>query len=641
VKFYGGSTAYAGGTADSFYAGGALSTLVPKIFTVSLNGRPYMIDLSQPFYRQYRRQIAPLIRSQADTSKLPGEHSLDPNGLWRRSFEDWSEGAGQRYLDRDTSVANGFYTSKGVDALTEKWQIGLLPDTVLQRATTNSNVQVVAANGYLYVADGQTLAYTSTLTGTVSWTTVTGTPADTISSICTDGYTVYACYAAGGLYQTVAGTATATQLVTSALAATAVCGYVNGRLMVASGQSLYNIVSPTAAALPTALLTTNNPNSAWVGFAAGNNNLYAAVNIGGVGVIYGTATTADGTSLTGPTPQATLPAGEKVASVLGYLGQLIVGTSLGVRYCQTGSNGGISLGALIATTAGGVTYTPATATQPVQALAGYSRWVWFGWTDYDGGSSGLGRVDLENFVVSGVLPAYQSDRMATAQGAVTSCAVLDGTVVFTVAGSGVYIDTANLVASGTIDSGYILYDLTDPKIGALLDIETVGPLLYGTYSAAISVDGAPFASVGTHQPGQAEPVTFGLTGQSAERFETRLTLNRDADFPGQGPTITRWTLRVYPAPRRPITWQLPLMLDERIVGNSMSSTGYDPFVELQALEQMAANGEPVVYQESNQSYQVFVLDVQFLPDELTSDKHYFNGLCLVTLEGLPVPYSGS
>ena len=643
MKFFGGSTAFFGqANSSSFYDGGTVSSLVPDVFTVSIGGRPYTIDLSQPFYRQYRRQIAQLLRTQADTQKIPGEHSLDPNGLWRRSMEDWSLGAGQRYYDRDTSVDSGFYTSKGIDCLTSKWQISLLPDTASQRASVNTNLYVVQANGYTYISDGQTLLYTSSLSGTVTWTTVTGTPAHNISSLCTDGYTVYAAYGASGIYSTVAGSASATQFVTSAIGSGAVIGYVNGRLMLGNNSDgtngdgkLYNIVA--SGALPTALLAPNGTNVSWVGFAQGNNNLYGAVNVGGLGLIYGTSTSSDGTTLTAPTVQATLPNGEQVTAVYGYLGQLLIGSTLGVRYASPSGTGGISIGSLIPTTQGGVTYTPTTATQPVHCFYGYGRWVWFGWSNYDTGSTGLGKLDLENFVVSGVLPAFASDRMATAQGTVTGVAMVNGTAIFAVSGSGFYVDSTNLVSSGTIQSGYILFDLVDSKIASLIDVETPGPLAYGSYAVGLSTNAGSYTTVGTHHVGDAEPVTYTTSGQNGERFEVQLTLNRDATTTTQGPTITRWTLRVYPAPRRPVTWQLPLTFDEHIVDNSMGSEGFDPLVELQALEQMAADGEPVVYQESNQSYTVYVQDVQFLPDELTTDKHYFNGLCLVTLEGVPVP----
>lgn len=631
MKFYGGSTAYFGGAADSFYDGGSLSALVPDVFTVSIGGRPYIVDLDQPFYRQYRRQIAPLTRTQADTSNLPGEHTLDPNGLWRRSFEDWSLGAGQRYLDRSTSTPNGFWASKGIDALTTKWQISLLPDVASRRTSSNTNLQVVAADGYIYICDGQHLLFTNSLTGTVTWTTVTGTPGVTCSSICTDGFTVYAAYGASGIYTTTAGAASASQYVTSAVGATAVVGYVNGRLMLgdngATGNPLYNIVA--SGALPTALLTPYNPNTVWVGFASGNSFLYAAANVGGQGLVYGVTVTSDATALDAPVVEAQLPNGEQVASVCGYLGQLIVGTSLGVRYAQA-SSGGVQLGSLIPTPL------------PVQCLYGYGRWVWFGWTDYDTTSTGLGKIDLQNFVVPGVLPAYCSDRMAAGSGAVTGVVIVGGVAVFCVAGHGVYIDDGNLVASGSVQSGYVLYDLTDPKIASLLDVETVGPLTYGTYGASVALDAGEFNEIMFVVPGgQQNPASVALPGQPFERIETLITLNRDTSFPADGPTVSRWLLRSYPAPRRPVTWQLPLVLDERLADNSMGSEGFDPLVELEALEQMAGDGRPVAYQEADQAYQVYVQDVQFLPNELTQDKHYYNGMCLVTLEGLPVPYSAA
>ena len=630
APFYGPSSAYFTGAAAS-------SSLVPDTFHVALNGRPYMVDLNQPFYRQYRRQLAQLIRTQADTSKEPGEQSLDPNSLWRRSFEDWAEGAGQRYADRTDSVPNGFWQSKGIDALTAKWQISLLPDTSKQRTSANTNLQMVAANGYVYISDGQTLLFTSSLAGTVTWMTVTGTPGVAISSICTDGLTVYVAYGASGIYTTTAGSASASNYVSAAIGSAAVLGYVNGRLMLGNSGSggdgkLYNITAG-GASLGTALLAPNNTNATWAGFAEGNNNLYAAVNIGLNAYIYGTATTADGSSLSAPTIQGKLPLGEKVTAIFGYLGELIVGSNTGVRFCQTSTTGGVSLGSLITGTLPN-SYGPASS---VQALCGYGRWVYFGWTNYDTTSTGLGRMDLENFVVAGALPAFASDLMATAQGAVTGVASLAGVQAFAVSGQGFFVQSTNLVASGTISSGYILYDLADRKIPVLLDVETPGALVYGSYSAAVSADGGAFAAVGLHKPGQPEPVTFGISGVSAVRIEVQLTLNRDGTTTTQGPTVSRFTLRSYPAPKRPLTWQLPLVLNESIANRSSGSQGFDPLAELQALEAMANSAEPVKFQEGDLTFPVFVQDVQFLPDYTTEENvdPYFNGIALVTLVGLP------
>jgi hypothetical protein len=54
-----------------------------------------------------------------------------------------------------------------------------------------------------------------------------------------------------------------------------------------------------------------------------------------------------------------------------------------------------------------------------------------------------------------------------------------------------------------------------------------------------------------------------------------------------------------------------------------------------ALETLAQAGSPVTYQEADQSYTVFVTDVQFLPDQTTERQYYYNGLALVNLQSLP------
>src|SRR5215472_14971015 len=141
AAFYGHSLSQV----DFFSGTSALTSLVPRVFHCSLAGRPYIVDFSQPFYRQYRRQIAQITRTQADTSTDPGEQSLDPNSMWRRSFEDWSLGAGQRWRDRKDSQPSRFWTSKGVDPLTTRWQVTLLADTHVAKAATGTNLQTCLA----------------------------------------------------------------------------------------------------------------------------------------------------------------------------------------------------------------------------------------------------------------------------------------------------------------------------------------------------------------------------------------------------------------------------------------------------------------------------------------------------------------
>jgi hypothetical protein len=642
--FYGAAPAQ-----TTTYSGGTTTNLVPDIFDCALGGRPYMLDESQPFYRQHRRQLEPLIRTQADTSNEPGEQSMDPNGLWRRSVEDWRLGFGQRYVDRNASQRSNYWYSKGVNTLTDAWEMHLLPDTLKTASSANTNLEVLWADAYVYFVDGELLWYAPISTihpgAAVAWTAVGGLPTARITSACTDGYTVYLAMGAEGLWTVGPGGSPVAQLVTDPLNSDAVVGYGNGRLMVGNGGSLYNIVSTTAAALPTALMVAGNPNAVWNCFTGGNNWLYCGMNVGGVGYIYGVQTSADGTTLDPPVVQAQLANGEKVYSLYGYEGYLIVGTGYGVRACQQGANG-LTLGTLVpvGTWVGMPTALPNEPPYgtPVQCLFAWRDDVWFGWSNYDSGSTGLGKLSLENWVVAGLLPAAASDLMATAQGAVTGVTIVNGVILFAVAGQGLFLQHSNLVPSGMVQSGYILFDLTDPKVPALLDVQASADLEHGSYVASISVDSGPFGIVGYALPNSLITNTFTLNLGSGSRFELLLTLQADTANPAAGPTLSRWTLRVYPAPLRPRTWQLPLILSSHVEDVTGQSWEFDPEEEIKALEEMANLGLPVLYQEGSEAYTVFVTDVSFISRtrSQTSERTYatyFEGLALINIQSIPVP----
>src|SRR5215471_4224321 len=622
APFYGHAPSMA-----SYFSGSSSATdLVPDLYHCSIAGRPYMVDFSQPFYRQYRRQIAQIMRTQADASTNPGEQSLDPNAMWRRSFEGWDLGCDQNFADRKDSQPNRYRDSKGVDTLTTKWQISLLPDTTVFRASTRSNLKVREANGYIYVADGNNLYFTPRPTPgtawTPAWTTVAGTPANLITGMATDGYNIWVAMGPGGIWHTIAGsTGAADNYVTGALSNAAVVSYMNGRLMVADGNKLYNIVA-AGVALPAPLFTAGNPSFVFNTFAEGKNAIYVGGNAGDRSYIYGMTVTSDGLALGAPVVQGQLAPGEICYALYGFLDFLMVGTSLGARMCTTDASGSISLGTLIPTP------------NPVMTFMGWDRFCYFGWTGYDGTSTGLGKMDLQNHVVPGLLPAVASDLMAPGGGVVSSVWVQPGYVLFAVNGAGFYASDPNhLVSTGYVDSGLIFYDLTDPKTAAQLDVS--GPISAGSYSAALAVNGGNFTTIGTHKVGQPEPVTFGVGPRTGQSFEVRLTLNRDPVFPNTGPVLTRWTLRAYPAPHRPLTWQVPLILNEVVVNLTDGEDSYDPLSELVALEGIANLGQMVTYQEGPYSYPVFLTDVAFYPDYPTRDRHFFNGMCLVTLQGLP------
>jgi hypothetical protein len=164
-----------------FFTGTAATTLVPYKFDVAVAGRGYMLD------REYLSQT-PMIssiratRTQGDGSNEPGEQSLNPEDLWRRSQQSWHFGAGQTYLDREDSNRRRFRSSKGINPWVEG-KLSLLNGTTQSLAATGTVLPMVVAGSRLYAADGATLKYTTDLS---SWSTVTGTSGVKISSLASD-----------------------------------------------------------------------------------------------------------------------------------------------------------------------------------------------------------------------------------------------------------------------------------------------------------------------------------------------------------------------------------------------------------------------------------------------------------------------
>lgn len=601
-----------------FYTGSSVSMDVPGKYMVALAGRPYMLDMEADTQgvrgNFFRRSSVPVLRNQADQSNVPNESSINPDDMWRRSQDSWHLGAGQTHLDRSNSDPARFRSSKGVNVWS-KWQASLLPDTG-RVLTSANNVRMVTVGTYCYLIDGQTLKYSANITATVpTFTTVTGTPAVTASSLTTDGYNVYVAYGASGVWTTTRAAAAATQLVTTAINAAAVLGYAKGRLMLGSANVLYNITSTVAAALPTALFTHPNTDFAWVGFATGVNQIYAAGYSGDKSLFYRTSVRSDGTALDTPVVAGELPDGEIVRSILGYLGFVIIGSDIGVRLSSPDSGGSLIVGGLINTGTS------------VRCLVGYSRFVYFGWTNYDSTSTGLGRLDLQNFTDTDT-PAYATDLMVTAQAIVGSVAVMSGTVFLAVDGSGIWTPTTNLVASGSIDSGLLNYDLADPKTAMFVNVKTTALPAGATVVTALSADGGSFTTVGTHNVTNATGPDSDFTcGQvRAESFELRETLTR-ATVATTGPTLTRHTLRSYPTPSRSFEWVLPLLIHEQV--NPFGGGEYPLDVELELDYLMSLLNGLVSLQVGGESFQVFVEDVEQIPYQPTADKSAFASTVVV------------
>lgn len=161
---------------------------VPARLPCAIDGHAYLCEAD------YERTTVDVIRQQSDASSEPGEQSLSPYGLWRRSQESWHRGAGQEFLDgKDEKAADPhrFRSSKGIDPWT-RGQVSLLHPTVNVWRTASTNLHLAVAQTVstgifiLYVADGNELYFNglpfggiNTLAGMqgTGWTTSNATVA--------------------------------------------------------------------------------------------------------------------------------------------------------------------------------------------------------------------------------------------------------------------------------------------------------------------------------------------------------------------------------------------------------------------------------------------------------------------------------
>lgn len=595
--------------AEPFYTGLSASAIdVPAVFPAAIAGHRYMLDL-----RQYRRESIPVIRQQADSSDEPGEQSFNPFALFRRSTESWHKGAGQRFFDLRESERSRFRSSKGIDPWTPG-QISLLHATDQKLSSAATNLKMCVAGSRLYVLDGQTAKYTTDITpGSPSWTSVTGTPAETPTSITTDGRRVWIAYPSAP-YLTDTGVSTAATFGTQDVTLVA---YTNGRLVAADDNVLYEL---DASGAPTTLFTHPNTGFTWDVVASTPNALYAAGHSGTQGEVYRLDVDDVTTALAAPTAATALPDGEYVTALAAYVGVIVIGTNMGVRLATADTAGNLDYGPLIRTTSA------------VNCLEGEDRFVWFGWTAYDGTSSGLGRLDLSQF--TGTLrPAYASDLMVTSQAAVRDVVTFNSRRVFTVSGSGVWGEETTPVASGTIDSGILRWGTTDSKYVHSVEVRTEPLPSGGSVTALVAFDDGTFEGLGAMSNlGATKPsAPFSARLTESERAEVRFTLAASATTP----TMLRWTAEALVAPKRSERITVPIMLSETVTDLREGQHGQDTAAEFRFLKGLESAGAPVTYQEGDEAWQVTIEAVSFVPDpgvSWTNRNAWLNGTCLVTLQ---------
>lgn len=376
------------------------------------------------------------------------------------------------------------------------------------------------------------------------------------------------------------------------------------------------------AAAPTPLWTHPTANFRISSMCAGSSQIYLGGLVEGgpvplQSVVYRTTIEATGTALTIPVQALPMEGGEYVTGLYGYLNYIFVGSNLGVRMCRTiaaydptGNEGDLEAGPLLP----GL-FPPGPVNSPVSAMVGNNRFVYFGWSDYDTVSTGLGRLDLSTFIDTQA-PAFASDLMVTGQGYITSMdwCTINNQPIFVVDGLGVYTATGAPVGSGYVESGYIGYGIPDSKVALAGLVGTVQPQS-GNVAMALAADlnANIFALVGNQSSAVPSQSILPINATRASQYTVRLTLT-----PGSGvsPVVDRWMLKSIPAVTAGTTVSvvLRMWITENIAGQDYY---FDPYVEKAFLENLRVTQSVFAYAEgADLTYPYCTVDeIDWLPEE--------------------------
>lgn len=587
-----------GDLSESLFTGGGSVSDVPWKWPIAIGGRPYMIDTKMT--EAWRHKGIPLLRQQQDNSTSPSGVSVSSEGVWRAGVDSWHKGAGQNYRDRPDSNEFRFRASKGVDPWT-RYQLGLLPATDQKKASVNTNVKLCVAGDRLFCVDGADVTYTTDATvDSPTWTNCTNEPGGTILDIASDGEYVWITDGANSYWADASASPPAFNLAgwTGTQDADTL-GYVKGRLLSGHDNTLHFYDSggaATAITIPGVLPSTWT----WVGFAGGDGNsvIYAAGYAGDKSQVYRIGLKDDGTLDVAIPATPGLPDGEIVRAISSYLGFVLLGTDKGVRFAAPGSSGNLQLGPLLETAGA------------VECFEGQGPHVWFGWKNYDSTSTGLGRMSLEEFSSAETLaPAYASDLMATAQGAVLSVVTFGGRRYFTVSGSGVWGEDSVKVASGTVQSGRITANVAEAKTVFGVDVRHRS-ITGGSSTVALSVDGGSFTTLGS-----ALSADGSVPAEAVGReFEVQFTLAKSGS---DHPVLSSWTLRYYPRVKRQTVRVVPVVLHNAVTLMGGGDESVDVAYERSVLTGHYRDGAVVTVQTADGVFSAVVDDFEWIPHHST------------------------
>jgi hypothetical protein len=217
---------------------------------------------------------------------------------------------------------------------------------------------------------------------------------------------------------------------------------------------------------------------------------------------------------------------------------------------------------------------------------------------------------------------------------VLSVVTFGGIPVFSVSGIGVYAThhQRNLVPSGTLDTGEILFDMNEDKIGMFIDVVQVG--MGGTHGFYLSFDQSAFGFLGEHE----EHFHSFQVGQIKARvFELRVELKRDSLDATLGQRLGAWLFRALPVPSVTRVWTIPLLIANPIEDLEGNKSPIDTLAQLDNIESLQRDKTVTQIRIFNRAYPATVINDRWRIHQVTSltQGEYpqgLNGTCIATIQ---------
>lgn len=582
---------------------------VPFLDQVAIGGHSYQINLDQ-----FQHVSVPVRRNAADTTAQPSDASLSTEGFWVRSATDWTLGAGQRrFDDTELSSQRRFYRSKGVNIWT-RHELSMLPETTRIATVTSENNTTFVVSNYVYWADGNNLHFTSNPYAAVPTIGTCPIGAE-IKSVTTDGVHIYVGTPIG-IYVT---TPAATTAALFSMFHTDLVAIANGRLFATMGGRVVEVdAAGEAGGLGQLDDSTRVKTTVFTAILSAPNGVYLAGSSGDRASLYFIGVNPQTGESLPPTWAGDLPDGEIVNAMTFYGGNIVLGTTAGVR-----------LGVIT----GPDSVVPADVIDElgsVEAVDGQGRFVWCSWSNYDNVSTGLARLGLGEFAEP-YKPAYASDLMATTQGRVVGICTFQGRHIFAVASDGIYVEQLTKVPQARISSGEVSWGSVIRKSAAGLNLRH-SPL-EGSVDVSLTLEDDTVLPVGRSDvvDSLSPATTMELFDAEGEFVSVELTLNRSAENALHGPVIRHWSMSCFIRPTRQDQFLIPVRLFSGLTNVNGIPRDIDTLEEFRYLKSLEQSGTLTQLRIGASTYRVQVVSVEMrAPDKWNDSRSFFDGMCYVT-----------